>query len=65
MSVKDKPQVPISRVIANILFLLAGLFFLANILLPIFSNPVPQVPYSFFIDQVENGKVARASVGQN
>lgn len=66
MSVKDKPPRSRSRVIANVLFLLAGLFLLANLLFPqLFGNPVPQVPYSLFIDQVQDGNVARAYVGQN
>jgi cell division protease FtsH len=66
MSVKDKPPLGRSRAIANILFLLAGLFLLINLFFPqLFGNPIPQVPYSLFIDQVEDGKVARVSVGQN
>jgi cell division protease FtsH len=66
MSVKDKPPRSRSRLIANILFSIAGLFLLANLLLPqLFGNPVPRVPYSLFIDQVEDGKVSRVSVGQN
>ncbi|NER47293.1 MAG: ATP-dependent zinc metalloprotease FtsH [Symploca sp. SIO1A3] len=65
MSIKDKPQAPRSRQIANILFLLAGLFFLANLLLPnLFSPQIPRVPYSLFIEQVEDGQVSRAYVGQ-
>jgi cell division protease FtsH len=66
MGVKDKPPVSRSRFIANILFTIAGLFLLANLLLPqLFGNSTPQVPYSLFIDQVEDGNVSRASVGQN
>jgi cell division protease FtsH len=66
MSVKDKPPVGRSRLIANILFSLAGLFLLINLLFPqLFGNPIPQVPYSLFIDQVQDGNVARVSVGQN
>ncbi len=65
MGIKDKPP-SLSRQIGNILLLLAGLFFLANLFLPqLFGAPIPQVPYSLFIDQVEDGQVARASVGQN
>lgn len=65
MSIKDnKPSR--SRQIGNILFLVAGLFFLANLLLPqFFGPPIPRVPYSLFIDQVQDGEVARVSVGQN
>ena len=31
----------------------------------LYGNPIPQEPYSMFIDRVEDGNVARASVGQN
>jgi cell division protease FtsH len=66
MSVKDRPPESRSRLIANILFLIAGLFLLANLFFPqLFGNQIPQVPYSLFIDQVEDGNVARVSVGQN
>ncbi|HEY9673140.1 MAG TPA: ATP-dependent zinc metalloprotease FtsH4 [Waterburya sp.] len=66
MSIKDKPQPPRSRQIANILFLVAGLFLVANLVLPYFIGPqIPQVPYSIFIDQVQDGNVARAYVGQD
>lgn len=66
MSIKDKPQLPRSRQIANILFLVAGLFLVANLILPYFLGPqTPRVPYSIFIDQVQDGKVERAFVGQD
>jgi cell division protease FtsH len=66
MSVKDQPPRSRSRLIANILFSIAGLFLLINLLFPqLFGNPIPRVPYSLFIDQVEDGKVSRVSVGQN
>ena len=65
MGIKDKPPSR-PRQIGNILLVLAGLFFLANLFLPqLFGPPIPQVPYSLFIEQVEDGQVARASVGQN
>ncbi|WP_013323723.1 ATP-dependent zinc metalloprotease FtsH4 [Gloeothece verrucosa] len=65
MSIKDRPPSR-SRQIGNILFLLAGLFLLANLLFPqIFGPSIPRVPYSLFIDQVQDGEVARVSVGQN
>jgi len=66
MAIKDRPQPPRNRQIANILFLLAGLFLLANLLLPNFFGPqISRVPYSLFIDQVQDGKVVRAQVGQD
>ena len=65
MGVKDKPQVPRSRLIANSLFFIAGAFLLINLIFPqLFAPRVPQVPYSLFIDQVNDGIVSRASVGQ-
>jgi len=66
MAIRDKNNTPRRFSISSILFLLAGVFFLLNALSPLFLNPsIPQVPYSFFIDQVEDGKVARAYVGQD
>ena len=66
MSIKDKPQLPRSRQIGNIVLLLSGLFLLANLFLPsLFGPSIPQVPYSLFIHQVEEQDVVRASVGQN
>lgn len=66
MAIKDKPQPPRNRRIGNIFLLLAGLFFLANLALPYFLGPQsPRVPYSIFINQVEDSEVARVSVGQN
>ncbi|GAB4532943.1 MAG: ATP-dependent zinc metalloprotease FtsH [Pleurocapsa sp.] len=66
MSVKDKPPVSPGRIIANVVFAIAGLFLLVNLLFPqLFGNPIPQVPYSLFIDQVDDGEVARVAVGQN
>jgi cell division protease FtsH len=65
MSIKNQPPSR-SRQIGNILFLVAGIFLLFNLLSPLlFGPPMPQVPYSLFIDQVEDGKVTRVSVGQN
>jgi cell division protease FtsH len=66
MAIKDQPQPPRSRQIGNILLLISGLFLLANIFLPnLFGPSIPRVPYSLFIDQVQDHEVARASVGQN
>jgi cell division protease FtsH len=66
MSIKDKPQPPRWRSIANILFLVASGFLLINLLFPqLFAPSIPQVPYSIFISQVDSGQVTRVSVGQN
>jgi cell division protease FtsH len=66
MAIKEQPQPPRSRQIGNLLLLLSGLFLLANIFLPSFLGPkIPQVPYSLFIHQVQEGDVARVSVGQD
>lgn len=63
MSIKDKPPSR-TRQIGSILLWITGLFFLFNAFFPnFFNNPVPQVPYSLFISQVEDGQVAKASVG--
>ncbi|MEB3226733.1 MAG: ATP-dependent zinc metalloprotease FtsH4 [Synechococcus sp.] len=63
MSIKDQPPSR-PRQIGSLLLWLTGLFFLVNAFFPnLFGNPVPQVPYSLFINQVEDGQVARASVG--
>ncbi len=66
MSIKNNPQPSRNRLIANIFLWAAGIFFLFNLLSPFFFGPnIAQVPYSLFIDQVEDGKVSRVSVGQN
>ncbi len=66
MGVKDKPPVSRSRLIANIVLLVSALYLISTLLFPQwYSNPIPQVPYSLFIDQVDDGEVARASVGQD
>jgi cell division protease FtsH len=66
MAIKEQPRPPRSRQISNILLLVSGLFLLANIFLPSFLGPrIPQVPYSLFIHQVQEGDVARVSVGQD
>ena len=66
MSIKDKPQPSRSRQIGNILLLVSGAFLLFNLAAPfIFGPQIPRVPYSMFINQVQDGEVSRASVGQN
>ncbi|OKH19959.1 ATP-dependent zinc metalloprotease FtsH4 [[Limnothrix rosea] IAM M-220] len=63
MSIKDKPPSR-ARQIGSILLWVTGLFFLFNAFFPtFFGNPTPQVPYSLFISQVEDGQVVKASVG--
>jgi cell division protease FtsH len=65
MAIKDRPQPTRPRLIGNILLTVSGLFLVANLVFPLFFGPgIPKVPYSLFIDQVEDGKVVRASIGQ-
>ncbi|PSF35690.1 cell division protein FtsH [Aphanothece hegewaldii CCALA 016] len=64
MSIKRPPSQ--SRLIGNILLTVASLFLLVNLFAPqLFGPQIQRVPYSLFIDQVEDGNVARVSVGQN
>jgi cell division protease FtsH len=64
MSIKDKPKTPLSRQIGNILLALGVVFLLANLFLPqLFGPSIQRVPYSLFIDQVEDGNVAEVVVG--
>ncbi len=66
MGVKNQQPGSRSRLISNILFIVSGLFLLTNLFFPqLFGEPTPQVPYSMFIEEVEDGNVAKASVGQN
>ncbi len=66
MAIKKSPQLPGPRAIGNILFLVGLGFLVLNLFLPGLLGPqIPQVPYSLFIHQVDEGEVARASVGQN
>lgn len=66
MPIKDQPPVPPSRRIGNILLLIGGVFLLVNLLFPqLFSPSIPRVPYSLFIEQVQDGQVDRASLGEN
>lgn len=66
MGVKSKPPGSRSRLISNILFIVSGIFLLTNLFFPqLYGNPIPQEPYSMFIDRVEDGNVARASISQN
>ncbi len=64
MPIKNTPSIPPSRRWGNIFLLITGVFLLVNLLFPeLFAPPIPQVPYSFFIDQVQDGKVSRVSLG--
>ena len=65
MPINDKPRRPRPNLITSLLIFLPGLFLLANLILPALSGPrIPRVPYSFFIEQVQEQEVARVSVGQ-
>ncbi|GFE67771.1 ATP-dependent zinc metalloprotease FtsH4 [Chroococcus sp. FPU101] len=64
MSIKNPPSR--SRIIGNVLLTVGSLFLLLNLFAPqLFGTPIPRMPYSLFIDQVEDGNVSRVSVGQN
>ncbi len=66
MAIKDQPKPPRSRQIGSILLLLSGVLLLVNLFLPsLFGPSIPQVPYSLFIHQVEEGDVTGVSIGQN
>ncbi|MBF2003682.1 MAG: ATP-dependent zinc metalloprotease FtsH4 [Synechococcales cyanobacterium M58_A2018_015] len=67
MAIKDQPPQPSrSRQIGNILLLVSSVFLVVNLLFPnLFAPPIPRVPYSLFIHQVQDQEVARVSVGQN
>lgn len=62
MGIKDKPRSPRIPQIGNILLLVAGVSFLAYLFFPR-SSEIPEVPYSKFLEQVEKGKVAQATIG--
>jgi cell division protease FtsH len=66
MSIKDNPQPPRARIIGSILLWVSGGFLLLNLFLPqLFAPKLPRVPYSFFIDQVNDGKVSRVFLSQD
>ena len=65
MGINDKPRNSRNRTIGNVLLAIAGSILLLNAVGPLFFGPQnPQVPYSFFIDKVEDGLVERVQVGQ-
>ncbi|MDR7898911.1 ATP-dependent zinc metalloprotease FtsH4 [Thermosynechococcus sp. JY1334] len=66
MAIKNPPEVPRNRWIGNLLLFVGLGFLLLNLLFPqLFAPRPPQVPYSMFIHQVQEGKVVRAYVSQN
>ncbi|MEB3173679.1 MAG: ATP-dependent zinc metalloprotease FtsH4 [Cyanobacteriota bacterium] len=61
-----KPQPAWRRQLGAVLFWGGTIFLIVNLFAPqVFGRPIPQVPYSLFIDQVEDGKVASVYVAQN
>ncbi len=67
MAVKDeKPRFPGNIPIGSLLLWLAGIILIVNTFLPgLFGQQIPQVPYSLFIDQVEDGNVTQVYIGQD
>ncbi|MFP4411973.1 ATP-dependent zinc metalloprotease FtsH [Coleofasciculus sp.] len=63
MSIKDKPKSPHGRQIGLILLILASVSLLGYLFVPK-SPRFPLVPYSKFLDQLNDGKVTRVSVGE-
>ncbi len=64
MAIKPQPQW--QRRLGLFLIWGATIYLLVNIFAPrLFGSQMPSVPYSLFIDQVEDGKVTSAYVGQN
>jgi len=63
MSIKDKPKSPHGRQIGLILLILASVSLLGYLFVPK-SPRFPLVPYSEFLDQLDDGKVTRVSVGE-
>ncbi|MEL7034631.1 MAG: ATP-dependent zinc metalloprotease FtsH4 [Cyanobacteria bacterium J06592_8] len=67
MAVKDdKPKFPNNIPLGSILLWLAGIVLLVNTFLPgLFGENIPRVPYSLFIEQVQDGQVNQAYIGQD
>jgi len=63
MSIKDKPNSPHGRQIGLILLILASVSLLGYLFVPK-SSRFTIVPYSEFLDQLDDGKVTRVSVGE-
>jgi cell division protease FtsH len=66
MPIKDQPQPPRYNWVSRALLFLPGVFILGNLILPFIlgGSTIPKVPYSFFINQVQEHKVVQVSVGQ-
>ncbi|MEQ8975686.1 MAG: ATP-dependent zinc metalloprotease FtsH [Coleofasciculus sp. C1-SOL-03] len=64
MSIKDKPKSPHGRQIGLILLILAGVSLVGYLFVPK-SSRFPLVPYSEFLEQLDDGKVTRVSVGED
>ncbi|MDY7006287.1 MAG: ATP-dependent zinc metalloprotease FtsH [Cyanobacteriota bacterium] len=62
MNLKKKPKSPNKRQIGSALLILAGLLFAAYLLVP--RRKPPRVPYSVFIQQVENGQVVGVQIDE-
>ncbi len=66
MSINNKPKQPRFSLLARILLFLPTVLILGNLVLMFTSGPqLSRVPYSFFIEQVQDGDVSRVSVGQD
>lgn len=66
MSVKDKPKQPRFSPLARLLLFLPATLIVANLVFTFTARPqISRVPYSFFIDQVQDEEVARVTVGQD
>ncbi len=64
MSIKKRPKLPSSQKITQILLISAGVILIGNWLFPQLTRPrFQKVPYSFFIQQIEDGKVLKVLVG--
>ncbi len=67
MAVKNEdPRRSRARLIGNILLLVGAGLLVINLFFPnLFAPPIARVPYSFFVNQVEAGKVARVYIAQD
>jgi cell division protease FtsH len=63
MSIKKKNRFPDSQQASKLLLILAGLLFAAYIVYP--RRPPTRIPYSIFIQQLENDQVAGVQIGDN